>query len=151
MTPFNFNFKTNCRGVPVMVQQEWIWLVSVRTQVPSLVLLSGKDLAMLWLWYRPAATSLIPPPPWNLPKQKTKKKKKKKSCKYQLSSVYFVSAFNCVMYPTHGTYMYMKLTLEQQEFNLRGCTYTQIALNKYVPLYYAIHSWLNPADIEGWL
>ena len=44
-----------------------------------------KDLALLWLWCRPAATAMIRPPAWEPPyatgealkrKKKTKKKKK---------------------------------------------------------------------------
>ena len=27
----------------------------------------GSDLALLWLWYRPAATALIRPPAWEPP------------------------------------------------------------------------------------
>jgi len=46
-----------------------------------------KDLALLWLWYGPTATSLIPPQPGNLhmrrcgPKKTKKKKKKEKRAK----------------------------------------------------------------------
>jgi len=46
----------------------------------------GSDLALLWLWCRPAAVTLIRPLAWEPPyavgaalkRQKTKKKKKKK-------------------------------------------------------------------------
>ena len=87
-------------GVPVVVQQIQIQLVSMRTQVPSLASLSGLriwhwrelwcrfqtwlDSALLWLLCRPAATALISPLAWELiyttgvalkrpKKQKTKK------------------------------------------------------------------------------
>ena len=61
-----------------MVQRKRIRLGTMRLQVPSLALLSGLrisiamsygvgsrcglDLALLWLWRRPAATALIRPP-----------------------------------------------------------------------------------------
>ena len=47
-----------------------------------------KDLALLWLWYKPAAVALIGPPAWEAPyaecglkKTKDKKKKKRKEKK----------------------------------------------------------------------
>ena len=68
-------------GVPIVAQWKQIWLVSMRTQVRSLASLSGlriphchelwcrlkTDLALLWLWYRQAATVLIRPLAWELP------------------------------------------------------------------------------------
>ena len=44
----------------------------------------GLDPALLWLWYRPAATALIPPLAWELPicrgyNPKKKKKQKQKT------------------------------------------------------------------------
>ena len=79
------------------------WLVSVRMQVQSLSLLSGLstqhchscgvghrcilDLALLWLWHRPAAAALIHPLAWKLPydtgvaQKKTKTKNKPKNSK----------------------------------------------------------------------
>ena len=70
-------------GVPVVVQQKQIRLVSVRMLVRSLASLSGLrvwccvscgvghrcglDLALLWLWFRPAATAPIQPLPWEPP------------------------------------------------------------------------------------
>ena len=70
-------------GVPVVAQQKWIWLVSMRTCVRSLALLNGlsiqrchelwcshrhsSDLALLWLWHMPAAASLIQPLAWEPP------------------------------------------------------------------------------------
>jgi len=63
-----------------MAQWKQIWLVSVRTQVRSLALLSGlriqhchklgighrcgSDLVLLWPWCRPAATAPIRPLAW---------------------------------------------------------------------------------------
>ena len=71
------------KGVPIMAQQKWIWLVSMRTQVRSLASLSGlriwccescgvgcrrgSDPVLLWLWRRPAAISPIGPLAWELP------------------------------------------------------------------------------------
>ena len=68
------NFKL---GVPVMAQQKWIWLVSMRTQFQSLALLIGLRIqcchelwcrlqiwlgsALLWLWHRPAVATPINP------------------------------------------------------------------------------------------
>ena len=62
-------------GVPVMVQQKQIQLGTMRLRVQSLAFLSvkdpgiamscvighkhGSDLALLWVWCRPAATALI--------------------------------------------------------------------------------------------
>ena len=56
----------------------------------------GSDLALLWLWHRPAATAPIRPLAWELPYatgvalkiQKTKDKKKKKddNLSYELSN-----------------------------------------------------------------
>ena len=77
-----------------MAQWKWIWLVSMRTQVPSLASLSGlrihlwcrcrlgSDLVSLRLWRRPAFTALIRPLTWESPythcrcgpKTKTEKK-----------------------------------------------------------------------------
>ena len=68
-------------GVPVMAQWKRICLASTRTQVCSLLsglriphcceLWLGRrgslDLALLWLWYRPAATALIPLLAWKPP------------------------------------------------------------------------------------
>ena len=55
----------------------------MRMRIGSLALLSGLDLASLWLWHRPAAEAPIQPLAWELPylqggpKKKTKRKKKK--------------------------------------------------------------------------
>ena len=70
-------------GVPAVPQWKQIWLVSMRMQVQSLVLLSGLriwycrelwcrlqmqlDLALLWLWCRPVATALFWPLAWEPP------------------------------------------------------------------------------------
>ena len=55
-----------------------------------------KDPALLWLWYRPAATSSIGPLAWESPcakgaalKSKKKKKKKKEKKKKQLCKLTF--------------------------------------------------------------
>ena len=55
----------------------------MRTLVPSLASLRVKALALLWLWYRPVATTLIQPLAWEPPyatgvAQKDKKKNLKK-------------------------------------------------------------------------
>ena len=86
-------------GVPVVVQRKQIRLASVRMQVRSLTCLSGSgsgvavscgvgprlgsDLALLWLWYRPAAIDPVLPRAWEVPYAtgtalKSKKKKTKK-------------------------------------------------------------------------
>ena len=67
-------------GVTVVAQWEWIWLVTIRTQVWSLASLSGLrtrrccelwiagwDLSLLWWCYRPEATALIRPLAWEPP------------------------------------------------------------------------------------
>ena len=88
-------------GVPTVVQRKWIRLVYMRMQIRFLALFSGLgssaavscgvsrrcglDLALLWLWHRPAATAQIRPLAWELPYalgaalkgQKTKKNKNK--------------------------------------------------------------------------
>ena len=74
---------TTKRGVPVVAPWKWIWLVSLRTQVPFLASLSGlrirlcrelwcksksgSDLVLLWLWCSPVATALIGPLAWEPP------------------------------------------------------------------------------------
>ena len=87
-------------GVPFMAQRKGIWLASMGMQVRSLALLSGLriwnccelwcklqtrlDLALLWLWHRPAVMALIWPLAWKPPYalgaapkwQKTKQNKK---------------------------------------------------------------------------
>ena len=85
-------------GVPVLAQQKGIQLGIMRLRVGSLALLSGlrhchelwcrsqgsSDLALLWLWCRPAAASPIRPLAWEPPYatgealKKDKKEKKKK-------------------------------------------------------------------------
>ena len=60
-------------GVPIVVQQKLIQLGTMRLWVRSLASLSGlliqrcSDMALLWLWHRPAATALIRPLAWELP------------------------------------------------------------------------------------
>ena len=83
-----------------MVQRKRIRLVYMRMQIRFLALFSGLgssaavscgvgrrcglDLALLWLWHRPATTALIRPLGWEPPyatlekDKKTKKRKKKK-------------------------------------------------------------------------
>ena len=74
-----------CRedGVPIVAQQTWTPLVSMRMWVRSLAPLSGLkdpallwaavghthslDLALLWLWHRLAASALIRPLVWEFP------------------------------------------------------------------------------------
>ena len=69
--------------MPIVAQQYGTQLVSKRTLVWSLTSLSGlriqrcrepcyrsqigSDLALLWLWYRPAAIALIQPLAWEPP------------------------------------------------------------------------------------
>ena len=92
-------------GVPVMVQQKWIWVVSMRMQVWSLASISGVRIwrcrelwcwsqmwlgsHVLWPWCRQAATAWIRPLAWESPyavgrdikwsqKRKEKKRKEKK-------------------------------------------------------------------------
>ena len=71
------NKKQKNMGVPVMAQQKQIQIVSMSRQVQSLASLGvkgssiavscgvghrgGLDLALLWLWRRPAAVALISP------------------------------------------------------------------------------------------
>ena len=66
-----------------MAQWKQIWLVSIRTQIQSLASLSGlgscipmsygvghrlnSDLALLWLWNKPASTAPIRLLVWELP------------------------------------------------------------------------------------
>ena len=85
------------RRVPVMAQQKWIWLVSVRMWVRSLGLaqwvkhpginsIYGSNPMLLWLWSRPAAAALIRPLPWEPPYAtgsalKTKRKERKRERK----------------------------------------------------------------------
>ena len=53
----------------------------------------GSDLALLWLWCRPAATALIQPLAWEFPYavgvalKKTKKKKKKRKRKNNVKEI----------------------------------------------------------------
>ena len=70
-------------GFPILVQRKQIWLVSMRIQVQSLASLSGlrirhsvscgvgrrrgSDLALPWLWHRPATVALIHPLAWEPP------------------------------------------------------------------------------------
>ena len=71
---FHLTLKNNKCGVPIVVQQKWIWLGTTRLWVRSLALLSGlrichcavscgvdrrrnSDPAFLWLWCRPAAVA----------------------------------------------------------------------------------------------
>ena len=95
-------------GIPVMAQQKWIWLASMRMQFWSLASLSelriwcchelwcmSQNAAWVlycWLWCKPAAVAPIQPLAWELPnapkkqkaknkKQKNKKQKKKKKPK----------------------------------------------------------------------
>ena len=96
--------KTNTR-VPVLPQWKWTWLGTMRFQVRSLALLSdlrichchelwvgrrhGSDLALLWLWYRPADTTPIQPLAWESPYAtgaalKRKEKKKANTIWYHL-------------------------------------------------------------------
>ena len=97
-------------GVPLVVQQKWTQLVSMRMQVWSLSLLSGlmiwhfselcrshghvacrptSDPALLCLGCRPVAATLIQPWSWEPPyatgggvKRQKRPKKKKKRCSY---------------------------------------------------------------------
>ena len=96
----------NKGGVPIMVQQKRIWLVSMKMQIRSLALFNGLriqrccelwyrwqtwlSLALLWLWCRTVATALIRSLAWEPPytsgmalkdKKKEKKKRKKKKKK----------------------------------------------------------------------
>jgi len=100
---FCHHLESYLSGVPIMAQRKHIWLVSMRTQVQSLALLSGLriqrcmssgvghrcglDPALLWLclWYRPAATAMIQPLAWEPPCASTLKKKKKKKKEIYLS------------------------------------------------------------------
>ena len=92
-------------GLPFMAQWKQIRLVSMRMQIWSLASLSGlrirhyvswsvggrrgSDLALLWLWYRSAATALFWPLAWELPyamgmtlkSKKTKQNKTKQTNK----------------------------------------------------------------------
>ena len=55
-------------GVPVVAQQKWILLASMRTQVRSLALLSGLRIQHCHeLWCRPAATAPLWPLAWKAP------------------------------------------------------------------------------------
>ena len=65
-------------GVPIMAQQKWIWLASMRTQVQSLALLSRlriqhchelwcRSKTQLALWCRPEAVAPIWPLAWEPP------------------------------------------------------------------------------------
>ena len=74
---------TELLGVPLVAQQKWIWLVTIRLQFRSLASLSvlriqlavscgvgcrhSEDLVLLWLWCRPAATALIQLLAWEPP------------------------------------------------------------------------------------
>ena len=67
-------------GVPTMAEWKQIWLVTMKMQVQSLASLSGlrssiavscpvgyrhsSDLALLWMWHRPAAIAPIWPLAW---------------------------------------------------------------------------------------
>ena len=91
-------------GVPIVVQQKWIWLGTMKFRVWSLASLSGlrnqccgvgrrhgSDPTLLWLWCRLVATVPIRPLAWEIPyavagvaqemakRQKKKKKKSEKS------------------------------------------------------------------------
>ena len=69
-------------GTPIVVHRKWIRLVSTRTQVQSLALLSGLRILHCHeeLWWRPAPAALIWPLAWELPYalgMALKRKKKK--------------------------------------------------------------------------
>ena len=91
--------RMNDSRVPIVAQQKWIRLGTMRLWVPSLALLRElrirpcrelwcscrrSDPVLLWLWCRPAAVALIWPLVWGPPyavgaalKKKNKKKRKK--------------------------------------------------------------------------
>ena len=92
-------------GVPIVVQQKWTQLVSMRMWFWSLASLSRSRIqrccelccrlqiclgsSFLWLWHRLAATALMGPLAWELPyttgvQKKAKKAKKKKNMKHAL-------------------------------------------------------------------
>ena len=98
----NSPVKRQFKEFPVMAQRKQTWLASMRTQVWSLALLSGlriwhccelwyrsqtqlgSDLALLWLWCRPAVRADLTPSLetsicCECSPKKTKKRKKKKS------------------------------------------------------------------------
>ena len=52
------------RGVPIVAQQKWIQLGTMKLWVRSLALLSG---LRIWLWRKPAAVALIWPLAWGPP------------------------------------------------------------------------------------
>ena len=69
LTPGLFNgFKSLVSGVPIVAQ--WITnptsIHEASGSIPALAQ-SVKDPALLWLWCRPAATTLIQPLAWKLP------------------------------------------------------------------------------------
>ena len=111
-------------GVPIVAQQKWIQLVSMRMTVWSLASLSGSGIwhccgcgshrcglnpAWLWLWHRPVAVAPIWPLAWELPyaTSVTLKSKKKNQlftieyytgCGFVINSCYYVEI--CSLY-TH--------------------------------------------------
>ena len=99
-----------------MAWQKWIWLVSMRTQAPSLASLSGlriqrccqlwcrsqtqHDLELLWLWGKPMATAPIWPLAWEpsicrecSPKKTKNKKNKKPRSLPRFNSIIYVNGF----------------------------------------------------------
>ena len=99
-------------GVPIKVQQKWIWIVSMRMHGWSLASLSGLGIQhchelwcrsqtqlrswLLWLWHRLAAVAPIWPLAWELPNamgmavksKKSKKTKKQKTTTNTLFKIY---------------------------------------------------------------
>ena len=87
LTLFTFlhfiHFRMSAHGVPIMTQQKWTRLGTIRLRFDlwphwagqgSGVTIScgigrwhGLDLALLWLWHRPAAVAPIRPPAWEPP------------------------------------------------------------------------------------
>ena len=75
--------------VPVVAQQKWIWLASIRMQVHPWPHSGLRFWPCHELWHRPAATAPVGPLAWNPPyalKRQKKKKKKKKKKKWKNSS-----------------------------------------------------------------
>ena len=69
----------------------------------------AKELALLWLWCRPAATAVIRPLVWEPPyaagvalkRQNTKQKQKQKKERIGIISFFFFAFFFCLLFPRH--------------------------------------------------
>ena len=116
-------------GVPVVAQQKWTWLASMRMQVQSLDLLSVLriwlclelwcrlemllDLVLLWLWCRSVAVALIQPLAWEHPYAAGVALKTKTSKQTKLLVYGGLSLFHWLLPELHTDKLSFQLSSEQ--------------------------------------